>query len=126
MKEHNMNYIFNEYLPIALFFFIAIIFSLIAVILPNFITKSDKNNDPKLEPYECGFEHFDDSRNKFDIKFYLVAVLFLIFDVEIIFLIPWAICLKTMTIQGFISVMFFISILIIGFIYEFKKGVLEW
>jgi NADH-quinone oxidoreductase subunit A len=83
--------------------------------------------DPaKLSPYECGFEAFEDSRMKFDVRYYLVAILFIIFDLEIAFLFPWAIVLDEIGIFGFASMMLFLGILVIGFIYEWKKGALEW
>lgn len=80
----------------------------------------------KLSPYECGFEAFEDSRMKFDVRYYLVAILFIIFDLEIAFLFPWAIVMEDVGISGFIAMMIFLGILTIGFIYEWKKGALEW
>ncbi len=88
---------------------------------------SPKNPDPeKLSSYECGFEPFSDSRIEFDVRFYLVAILFIIFDLEIAFLFPWAISLGNIGILGFVSMMIFLFILTIGFIYEWKKGALDW
>ena len=114
-----------EYLPIILFLFIALFLS-IGFIFINFLA-SPKNPDPeKLSAYECGFEAFNDSRMEFDVRFYLVAILFIIFDLEIAFLFPWAISLGKIGIFGFISMMIFLFILTIGFIYEWKKGALEW
>jgi len=80
----------------------------------------------KLSPYECGFEAFEDARMKFDVRYYLVAILFILFDLEIAFLFPWAIVLKEIGMFGFVSMMIFLSILVAGFIYEWKKGALEW
>ena len=115
----------KEYLPIILFLIVALGLSCAFVII-NFIL-SPKNPDPeKLSAYECGFEAFDDSRMEFDVRFYLVAILFIIFDLEIAFLFPWAISLGGIGPTGFWSMMFFLGVLTIGFIYEWKKGALEW
>lgn len=115
----------QEYLPIAIFFGIATLVSSLIMILPNLLATKKYNKD-KLEPYECGFEPFDDARSKFDIRFYLVAILFIIFDLEITFLIPWAISLGTIGKIGFFSMMFFLFVLTVGFVYEWKKGALDW
>jgi NADH-quinone oxidoreductase subunit A len=113
------------YLSIIIFLFIALGLSIGFIIL-NFIL-SPKNPDPeKLSAYECGFEAFSDSRMEFDVRFYLVAILFIIFDLEIAFLFPWAISLGNIGNLGFWSMMIFLSILAIGFIYEWKKGALDW
>ena len=115
----------SEYLSIIIFLFIALALS-IGFVFINFIL-SPKNPDPeKLSTYECGFEAFSDSRIEFDIRFYLVAILFIIFDLEIAFLFPWAISLGNIGLLGFFSMMIFLSILTIGFVYEWKKGALEW
>ena len=115
----------SEYLSILIFLFIALFLSF-GFILANFLD-SPSNPDPeKLSAYECGFEAFDDSRMEFDVRFYLVAILFQIFDLEIAFLFPWAISLGNLGVLGFWSMMIFLSILTIGFIYEWKKGALEW
>ena len=115
----------TDYLSIIIFLFLALFLS-VGFILINFIS-SPKNPDPeKLSAYECGFDAFDDSRMEFDVRFYLVAILFIIFDLEIAFLFPWAITLGTIGIFGFWSMMLFLAILTIGFIYEWKKGALEW
>ena len=115
----------KDYLSIIVFLIIALGLSC-AFILMNFIL-SPKNPDPeKLSSYECGFEPFTDSRMEFDVKFYLVAILFIIFDLEIAFLFPWAISLGGIGATGFWSMMFFLGVLTIGFIYEWKKGALEW
>ena len=115
----------TEYLSIIIFLFIALLIS-IGFILINFIS-SPSNPDPeKLSAYECGFDAFDDSRMEFDVRFYLVAILFIIFDLEIAFLFPWAITLGNIGLFGFWSMMLFLSVLTIGFIYEWKKGALEW
>ena len=115
----------SDYFSIILFLFIALALS-IGFIVINFIA-SPSNPDPeKLSAYECGFEAFDDSRMEFDVRFYLVAILFIIFDLEIAFLFPWAISLGAIGILGFSSMMIFLFILTIGFIYEWKKGALDW
>tara|TARA_B100001971_G_scaffold195620_1_gene202591 strand:+ start:111 stop:479 length:369 start_codon:yes stop_codon:yes gene_type:complete len=115
----------NNYFSIIIFLFLSLGLSLGFVVL-NFIL-SPKNPDPeKLSAYECGFEPFSDSRMEFDVRFYLVAILFIIFDLEIAFLFPWAISLGSIGIVGFISMMIFLFILTIGFIYEWKKGALDW
>ena len=114
-----------DYLSIIIFLFIALLISM-GFILINFIS-SPSNPDPeKLSAYECGFDAFDDSRMEFDVRFYLVAILFIIFDLEIAFLFPWAISLGKIGVFGFWSMMIFLAVLTIGFIYEWKKGALEW
>ena len=115
----------QDYLSILIFLFIALILSVGFIIL-NFIF-SPKNPDPeKLSAYECGFEPFEDSRMEFDVRFYLVAILFIIFDLEIAFLFPWAVTLGNLGSLGFWSMIFFLFVLTIGFIYEWKKGALDW
>ena len=115
----------RDYLSIIIFVFVALGLS-IGFITLNFLF-SPKNPDPeKLSAYECGFEAFSDSRMEFDIRFYLVAILFIIFDLEIAFLFPWAISLGNIGLLGFISMMIFLFILTVGFIYEWKKGALDW
>ena len=115
----------SEYLSIVIFLFISLLLS-IGFIFINFLA-APKNPDPeKLSAYECGFEAFSDSRIQFDVRFYLVAILFIIFDLEIAFLFPWAISLGKIGIFGFASMMIFLFILTVGFIYEWKKGALDW
>ena len=115
----------KDYLSIIIFLFIALGLSVGFIVL-NFLF-SPKNPDPeKLSAYECGFEAFSDSRMEFDVRFYLVAILFIIFDLEIAFLFPWAISLGNIGLLGFISMMIFLFILTVGFIYEWKKGALDW
>ena len=115
----------KDYLSIIIFLGIALILS-IGFIFINFIF-SPKNPDPeKLSTYECGFEAFDDSRMEFDVRFYLVAILFIIFDLEIAFLFPWAISLGNIGPLGFWSMMIFLLVLTVGFVYEWKKGALDW
>tara|TARA_B100000809_G_scaffold18236_1_gene16129 strand:- start:5876 stop:6244 length:369 start_codon:yes stop_codon:yes gene_type:complete len=115
----------SNYFSIIIFLFLSLGLSVGFIVL-NFIL-SPRNPDPeKLSAYECGFEPFSDSRMEFDIRFYLVAILFIIFDLEIAFLFPWAISLGNIGLVGFISMMIFLFILTIGFIYEWKKGALDW
>ncbi len=115
----------KDYLSILIFLFVALSLSVGFIVL-NFLF-SPKNPDPeKLSAYECGFEAFGHSRMKFDVRFYLVAILFIIFDLEIAFLFPWAVSLGSIGELGFWSMMFFLFILTIGFIYEWKKGALDW
>ena len=115
----------KDYLSIIIFLFVALGLSIGFIVL-NFLF-SPKNPDPeKLSAYECGFEAFGDSRMEFDVRFYLVAILFIIFDLEIAFLFPWAISLGNIGSLGFYSMMIFLLILTVGFIYEWKKGVLDW
>ena len=115
----------KDYFSIILFSLISLILSC-GFILLNFIFSPKKPDPEKLSPYECGFEPFNDSRMEFDIRFYLVAILFIIFDLEIAFLFPWAVSLGKIGVFGFVSMMIFLSILTIGFIYEWKKGALDW
>ncbi len=118
------DYLIN-YLPILIFLIIALILSIGFVVI-NFIVAPNNPDPEKLSSYECGFEPFTDSRMEFDVKFYLVAILFIIFDLEIAFLFPWAISLGNIGLLGFLSMMVFLFILTIGFIYEWKKGALDW
>ena len=120
-----MNELLLEYLPILVFFVIAIIMAAIFVLLPILVVKQ-KPYAEKLSAYECGFEAFTDMRKQFDVRFYLVAILFIIFDLEVAFLFPWAIALGDIGIFGFVSMMIFLAVLTVGFIYEWKKGALEW
>ena len=113
------------YFPIAVFIAVAIALALIITLLPQILAKS-KPSTAKLSAYECGFDPFSDARGEFDVRFYLVAILFIIFDLEIAFLVPWAISLNTIGAVGFFSMMAFLLVLTIGFIYEWKAGALEW
>jgi|TARA_B110000259_G_scaffold176025_1_gene211782 NADH-quinone oxidoreductase subunit A len=115
----------SDYFSIILFLLVAVIISF-GFVLANFLVAPSNPDPEKLSAYECGFEAFDDSRMEFDVRFYLVAILFIIFDLEIAFLFPWAIALGNIGVLGFWSMMIFLSILTIGFIYEWKKGALEW
>ncbi|UCC57576.1 MAG: NADH-quinone oxidoreductase subunit A [Gammaproteobacteria bacterium] len=115
----------ENYLPIMIFIAIGIAIGVLPV-LAGFVLGPRKPDSEKLSPYECGFEAFEDSRMRFDVRYYLVAILFIIFDLEIAFLFPWAIVLDSIGMFGFIAMMIFLGILVIGFIYEWKKGALEW
>ena len=115
----------KDYLSIILFLIIALGLS-VAFIVINFIFSPKKPDPEKLSAYECGFEPFNDSRIEFDVRFYLVAILFIIFDLEIAFLFPWAVSLGNIGILGFCSMLIFLFILTVGFIYEWKKGALDW
>ncbi|WP_025300448.1 NADH-quinone oxidoreductase subunit A [Candidatus Endolissoclinum faulkneri] len=120
-----MKFTLNEYLPILMFFILSIVLSIVFLMLSFFIGVRRPDSE-KLSAYECGFEAFDDSRQQFDVRFYLVAILFVIFDLEVAFLFPWATSLSAIGLFGFWSMMIFLSILTVGFIYEWKKGALEW
>jgi len=115
----------TEYFSIILFLLIAIALSF-GFIIANYLAAPSNPDPEKLSAYECGFEAFDDSRMEFDVRFYLVAILFIIFDLEIAFLFPWAISLGSIGALGFWSMMIFLAVLTVGFIYEWKKGALEW
>ncbi len=115
----------SEYLPILIFLIIATGISIVAVVA-SYMAGEQKPDKEKLSAFECGFEAFDDSRGKFDVRFYLVAILFIIFDLEIAFLFPWAVALGEIGIIGFWSMVGFLTVLTVGFIYEWKKGALDW
>jgi NADH-quinone oxidoreductase subunit A len=120
-----MDDLLQEYLPILVFLAIAI---LMAAVLPamSWMIARQKPDSEKLSPYECGFAPFEDARRRFDVRFYLVAILFIIFDLEIAFLFPWAAAFRDIGSFGFWSMMVFLGILTVGFIYEWRKGALEW
>jgi NADH-quinone oxidoreductase subunit A len=114
-----------EYLPILIFLGIAVGMTLM-ILMASFVIARQRPDTEKLSPYECGFEPFEDTRGRFDVRYYLVAILFIIFDLEVAFLFPWAVSLGNIGMFGFWSMMFFLAILTIGFVYEWKKGALEW
>lgn len=117
--------LFQHYLPVVIFIGVALAIAGALMVAPFLIAVN--NPDPeKVSAYECGFNAFDDARMKFDVRFYLVSILFIIFDLEIAFLFPWAIVFKEVGAFGFWSMMLFLGVLTIGFIYEWKKGALEW
>ena len=114
-----------EYKKIRIVFIIIMLLT-IAIFCLSFILKQRNYNIEKVSPYECGFQPFEDTRNRFEVKFYLVAILFIIFDIEIIFLFPWALNIDELFLEGIVGMNIFIYILTIGFIYEWKKGALDW
>ena len=115
----------TEYLPILLFIIVGITVGVIAIAAGK-VLAPNKPDERKNSPYECGFEAFEDSRMKFDVRYYLVAILFIIFDLEIAFLFPWAIVLDEIGVFGFWAMMLFLGVLVVGFVYEWKRGALEW
>ena len=115
----------QNYLPILIFLAVAGAFSVVLLVL-GFVLGPRRPDAEKLSPYECGFDPFEDSRIKFDVRYYLVAILFIIFDLEIAFLFPWAVSLDAFGGFGLLSMGVFLAILVVGFIYEWKKGALEW
>jgi NADH-quinone oxidoreductase subunit A len=117
--------VLSEYLPILLFLFVAIVIA-VALLVIGWLLGPKRPEAEKLSPYECGFEAFEDARMKFDVRYYLVAILFIIFDLEIAFLFPWATVYKDIGISAIVAMAIFLGILVIGFVYEWKKGALEW
>ena len=117
--------IMTEYLPILVFLILAFGIS-IGAIFSSLVVGERNSYADKNSTYECGFDPFDDSRSRFEVKFYLVAILFIIFDLEIVFLFPWAIAFKDLGLFGFLSMMFFLLVLTIGFVYEWMEGALDW
>lgn len=115
----------ENYLPVLVFLIVSTLVGVGPIVI-GWLLGPDKPDAEKLSPYECGFEAFEDSRMKFDVRYYLVAILFIIFDLEIAFLFPWAVVLDQIGIFGFAAMALFLGILVIGFIYEWKKGALEW
>ena len=115
----------ENYLPVLIFIVFGIAIGIVMMSIGKILGPS-RPDAQKLSPYECGFEAFEDARMKFDVRYYLVAILFIIFDLEIAFLFPWAIVLKQIGMFGFMAMVVFLGILVIGFIYEWMKGALEW
>ena len=114
-----------EYFPILLFLLVALGIGVAPLVLGKLL--GPNRPDPeKLSPYECGFEAFEDARMKFDVRYYLVAILFILFDLEIAFLFPWATAINDIGMPGFLAMMLFLAILVVGFVYEWMKGALEW
>ena len=120
-----MSGLLQDYLPLIIFVAVAAVIGLVLLIAP-FIVAYQQPDPEKLSAYECGFNAFDDARMKFDVRFYLVAILFIIFDLEVSFLVPWAVAFGEIGAFGFWAVMIFLAVLTIGFIYEWRKGALEW
>ena len=114
-----------EYFPILLFIGVAVTIGVAPMVLGKLLGPS-RPDPEKLSPYECGFEAFEDARMKFDVRYYLVAILFILFDLEIAFLFPWATVINDIGFAGFLSMMIFLAILTVGFVYEWMKGALEW
>ncbi len=115
----------QQYLPIGLFLIVSTVIGLSLLVLGSLLGPNRPGGE-KLSPYECGFEAFEDARMKFDVRYYLVAILFIIFDLEIAFLFPWAVVLDELGWAGIASMGIFLGLLVVGFIYEWKKGALEW
>jgi NADH-quinone oxidoreductase subunit A len=117
--------VLGNYFPILCFILVGLAVGLGPIILGK-IVSPNRPDDQKNSPYECGFEAFEDARMKFDVRYYLVAILFILFDLEIAFLFPWAVALKEIGLFGFVAMLVFLGILVVGFIYEWMKGALEW
>jgi NADH-quinone oxidoreductase subunit A len=117
--------VLENYFPILLFIIVGLAVGVAPIVLGKLVAPN-KPDSEKNSPYECGFEAFEDARMKFDVRYYLVAILFILFDLEIAFLFPWAVVLKEIGLFGFFSMMVFLAILVVGFIYEWMKGALEW
>ncbi len=115
----------GNYLPVLIFIVVGLLIGVIAI-TAGFLIGPRRPDPAKLSPYECGFEAFEDSRMKFDVRYYLVAILFIIFDLEIAFLFPWAVSLHHIGLFGLAAMALFLGILVVGFLYEWKKGALEW
>ena len=115
----------EQYLPVLLFILVGLAVG-VAPQLIGYLLGPQKPDAEKNAPYECGFEAFEDARIKFDVRYYLVAILFILFDLEIAFLFPWAVSLKEIGFTGFVAMMIFLGILVVGFVYEWKKGALDW
>ncbi|MEZ5613957.1 MAG: NADH-quinone oxidoreductase subunit A [Rhodocyclaceae bacterium] len=115
----------ENYFPVLVFILVGLAFGCVPIFL-GWLVAPNRPDSEKLSPFECGFEAFEDARMKFDIRYYLVAILFILFDLEVAFLVPWAIVLREIGLFGFISMMVFLAVLVVGFIYEWKKGALEW
>lgn len=120
-----MEELLRQYLPILIFLGIAVAIAGAAV-AASFVLARQRPDSEKLSAYECGFEAFDDARSKFDVRYYLVAIIFIIFDLEVAFLFPWAVALGKIGMFGFWSMIVFLLVLTVGFVYEWKKGALEW
>ncbi len=123
--EVAMNTLLQDYLPLVIFMAVALAIG-VALLVAPFLVAYKQPDPEKLSAYECGFNAFDDARMKFDVRYYLVAILFIIFDLEVSFLFPWAVAFRKIGAFGFWSVMLFLGVLTIGFIYEWRKGALEW
>ena len=115
----------ESYFPVLMFIAVGLVLGGVLLTVGR-VVAPHKPNPKKLSPYECGFEAFEDARMKFDVRYYLVAILFILFDLEIAFLFPWAVSLREVGLAGFVAVLIFLAILVVGFVYEWKKGALDW
>ena len=115
----------EQYFPILLFILVGVTVGVVLLTVGSLLSPN-RPDAAKLSPYECGFEAFEDARMKFDVRYYLVAILFILFDLEIAFLFPWAVVLPEIGFFGFVAMMVFLAVLVVGFVYEWKKGALEW
>lgn len=115
----------DQYLPVLLFILVGASIGILPLAM-GYLLGPNRPDDAKNSPYECGFEAFEDARMKFDVRYYLVAILFILFDLEIAFLLPWAVSLQEVGLAGFVAVVIFLAILVVGFAYEWKKGALDW
>ena len=115
----------EQYLPVLLFILVGVAVGVVPLVL-GYVLGPNRPDDAKNSPYECGFEAFEDARMKFDVRFYLIAILFILFDLEIAFLLPWAVALQDVGVAGFVAVLIFLTVLVVGFAYEWKKGALDW
>jgi len=113
------------YFPVLMFIVVALVFGALLIAVGKVLAPNRPDSE-KLSPYECGFEAFEDARMKFDVRYYLVAILFILFDLEIAFLFPWAVVINDIGFAGFLAMMLFLAILTVGFVYEWMKGALEW
>lgn len=119
----------GNYFPVLLFVIVGLVVGTVSITAGSGLSRLLGHHRPdseKLSPYECGFEAFEDARMKFDVRYYLVAILFILFDLEIAFLFPWAVVLEEIGMFGFLAMVVFLAILVVGFVYEWKKGALEW
>ena len=115
----------ENYFPILVFVAVGLVVG-VGPMVAGFVLAPHRPDSEKLSPYECGFEAFEDARMKFDVRYYLIAILFILFDLEIAFLFPWAVVLEEIGLFGYVAMMIFLAILVVGFVYEWKKGALEW
>jgi NADH-quinone oxidoreductase subunit A len=115
----------DQYLPVLIFMLVGAAVGIGPLVL-GYVLGPNRPDDAKNSPYECGFEAFEDARMKFDVRYYLVAILFILFDLELAFLMPWAVALDDVGVTGFVAVLIFLAVLVVGFAYEWKKGALDW
>ncbi len=125
LPDNPVPFMLENYFPILLFIIVGLAIGIGPVVL-GWLLAPNRPDSEKLSPYECGFEAFEDARMKFDVRYYLIAILFILFDLEIAFLFPWAVALKEIGMFGFVAMLVFLAVLVVGFIYEWVKGALEW